>query len=156
MYIYIKRFNLATFLCLSQARTWISSIICHGLFFMFNELRSEVIVYFVEIGDIVNCPSIFKRSFHKTKCWQLIFKITRKMKNNFTGQNYFQVSSMDRYYYVILTCVSCSEVRNDLCKLYTADINYYNHCIKTSCYKNEIKIKITNKIFFNLLPSFFK
>ena len=28
----INRFNPATFLCLSQARTWISNIICRGLF----------------------------------------------------------------------------------------------------------------------------
>ena len=31
----IKQFNLATFLCLSQA--WISHIICHGFFFVFSE-----------------------------------------------------------------------------------------------------------------------
>ena len=28
----INRFNLTAFLCLSQARTWIYNIICHGLF----------------------------------------------------------------------------------------------------------------------------
>jgi hypothetical protein len=28
----INRFNSATFLCLSQARTWISNVTCHGLF----------------------------------------------------------------------------------------------------------------------------
>jgi hypothetical protein len=48
------------FLCLSQARTWISNIICHGLF-MFNELkwearceRWEVINRFVYIVGIVD------------------------------------------------------------------------------------------------------
>ena len=39
------------FLCLSQARTWISNVICHGLF-MFSELRQEVFVRFVDIGGI--------------------------------------------------------------------------------------------------------
>jgi len=28
----INRFNTATFVCLFHARTWISNIICHGLF----------------------------------------------------------------------------------------------------------------------------
>ena len=28
----INWFNLGTYLCLSQARTWISNIVCHGLF----------------------------------------------------------------------------------------------------------------------------
>jgi hypothetical protein len=30
--MFINRFNSTTFLCLSQARTWIYNIICHGLF----------------------------------------------------------------------------------------------------------------------------
>ena len=50
---HINRFNPRTFLCLSQARTWISIIIRHGLF-MFNDLRWELIVYFVNIGGIVD------------------------------------------------------------------------------------------------------
>ena len=32
----INRFNLATFLCLSQDRTWISNVTCRGLF-VFSE-----------------------------------------------------------------------------------------------------------------------
>jgi hypothetical protein len=35
----INRFNSATLLCLSQARTWISNRICRCPFYMFNELR---------------------------------------------------------------------------------------------------------------------
>jgi hypothetical protein len=35
----INQSNPATFLCLSQARTWISYVIYDGLFFVFNELR---------------------------------------------------------------------------------------------------------------------
>jgi hypothetical protein len=35
----INRFNPVTFLCLSEAKTWISIDICHGLF---NNLRREV------------------------------------------------------------------------------------------------------------------
>jgi hypothetical protein len=46
-----NRFNTTTVLCLSQTRTWISNTICHGLF-VFNELRSEVIVHFVSIINI--------------------------------------------------------------------------------------------------------
>jgi hypothetical protein len=30
----INRFNPATFVCLSQARTWISNVICRGLFYV--------------------------------------------------------------------------------------------------------------------------
>jgi hypothetical protein len=41
----IDRFYPATLLCLSQARTWISNSICRCLFYMFNELRWEVIVH---------------------------------------------------------------------------------------------------------------
>jgi hypothetical protein len=41
----INLFNLATFLCLSQAGIWISNIICHGLFCaQWVQLRWEVIV----------------------------------------------------------------------------------------------------------------
>jgi hypothetical protein len=46
----IKRLKPATLLCVSQARTWISNVICRGLFFlMFSELRWEVIVCFVDL-----------------------------------------------------------------------------------------------------------
>ena len=45
----INRFNPATLLCLSQ--TWISNVICGGLF-MFSEFRWEVILRFVDIGEI--------------------------------------------------------------------------------------------------------
>jgi hypothetical protein len=31
--------NNVTFVCLSQARTWISNVICHDFFFMIGELR---------------------------------------------------------------------------------------------------------------------
>jgi hypothetical protein len=45
--------NPATFLCLSQARTWISKVICRGLFCVqWLQLRWEVIVGFVDIGGI--------------------------------------------------------------------------------------------------------
>ena len=50
----INRFNPATSLCLSQARTWISNIMLLSLIFVFNELRWEVIVCFVDIGGIVD------------------------------------------------------------------------------------------------------
>jgi len=33
-------FNRATFMCLSQARTWISNVICCG-FFVFGEMRED-------------------------------------------------------------------------------------------------------------------
>ena len=59
----INLLNTTTFLCLSQARTWITSVICHH-FFMFNKLRWEVIVSFVDIGGILDHQSLFKLSFH--------------------------------------------------------------------------------------------
>jgi hypothetical protein len=47
------RFNHATFLCLSQAKTWfLTSYVM--VFFMFKDLRWEVIVGFVEIDVIVD------------------------------------------------------------------------------------------------------
>jgi hypothetical protein len=44
-----KQFNLATCLCLFQARTWISNVICSGCF----NFQWEVVVRFVDIGGIV-------------------------------------------------------------------------------------------------------
>ena len=49
----------ATFLFLFQARAWISNIICRGLF-MFNDLRWEVTVRFVDIGGIVDRHCLYK------------------------------------------------------------------------------------------------
>jgi len=45
--------TLATFLCLSQARNWISNVICY-VFFGFNCLRLELNVNLVDIGGIVD------------------------------------------------------------------------------------------------------
>ena len=42
-----------TCLCLSQATTWISNIIYRGLF-VFSEWKWEVIVRFVDIGEIID------------------------------------------------------------------------------------------------------
>jgi hypothetical protein len=50
------RFNPAPFLCLSEARTWIPNIICHGLF---------NVQWFEVRGDCSFCwPSLFKVSLH--------------------------------------------------------------------------------------------
>ena len=48
-----KRFNPATFLCLSQARTLISSVMCPG-HFCIQWARWEVIVLFVDIDGIID------------------------------------------------------------------------------------------------------
>ena len=48
-----NKFNPATFLCLSQARNWISNVICY-VFFGFNCLRLELNVNLVDIGGIVD------------------------------------------------------------------------------------------------------
>ena len=51
----INGFNHVTFLCLFQARTWISNAICRGLpYVQWYDLRSLVIVRFVDIGGIVD------------------------------------------------------------------------------------------------------
>ena len=47
----INRLNHATFLWLSQAKTWMSNIIGRG-FFVFSELMWEIILRFVDIGEI--------------------------------------------------------------------------------------------------------
>ena len=49
----IKLFNLATRLCLSQARTWISNVICRGIF-TFKDLRWEGVVLFFHIGGNID------------------------------------------------------------------------------------------------------
>ena len=64
---YIYQFNLYTFLCQFQARTWISNIICHGLFYVYRiDLRWEMIVPFCWYWW--NCwPSLLKLFFYNTK-----------------------------------------------------------------------------------------
>ena len=49
-----NRFIPVTLQCLSIDSNCISNGICHGLFFMFNELTWEVIVCFVDIDEIVD------------------------------------------------------------------------------------------------------
>jgi hypothetical protein len=56
-------FNPTTFLCLSQARTWISNVICSDLFCVTN-LDERWLFVFVDIGGIVDHHStLFKLSF---------------------------------------------------------------------------------------------
>ena len=51
----IKQLNTSTFVCLFQARTWISNIICHSLFCVqWVQFRWQVIVRFVDISRIVD------------------------------------------------------------------------------------------------------
>jgi len=58
--------NLVTFLCLSQARTWTSNVICRGTFLLFNDLRWEVVVRFCYYWW--DCwPSLFKLPFHNVR-----------------------------------------------------------------------------------------
>jgi hypothetical protein len=53
------------FLCMFQARTWMSSIICFGLFFVFSEISWEVTVRFFLYWW--NCwPSLFKLTFRSS------------------------------------------------------------------------------------------
>ena len=53
---HINRFYLATFLCLSQSRTWISNATCCGLYFCLFEV--EVVVRLVDIGEIVHLITV--------------------------------------------------------------------------------------------------
>ena len=60
----INQFNPATYLCLSQARTWISIVICCGLFLCSVSWD----VRFVDISEIVDhhCLNfLFINSYHK-------------------------------------------------------------------------------------------
>ena len=51
--------TLATFLCLSQAWTWLSNVMYHG-FFVFNDLGQEdIIVHFVDTDRIVDHHYLF-------------------------------------------------------------------------------------------------
>jgi hypothetical protein len=62
IWLYVTRLyfvNSAIFLYFLQARVWISNIICRGLF-MFNNLRWEVIVRFVDIVRIVDRHCLYK------------------------------------------------------------------------------------------------
>ena len=54
----INMFYTATFWCLSQTRTWISNAICHGLF-VFNDLRWQMVVHFVDNGGVDHHCLIF-------------------------------------------------------------------------------------------------
>ena len=48
----INQFDPATFVCLFQARAWISNAICYGFFYLM--IWGEVIVCFVDISGIVD------------------------------------------------------------------------------------------------------
>jgi hypothetical protein len=82
----INRLNSTTFLCLSQARTWISNVICCcSPFFAFSELRWEVIVCFVNIGGIVDYHylySLFKTFIYQMKSWGQNLSISRVLCYN--------------------------------------------------------------------------
>ena len=58
LYLQIKnnnnQLNLPKLFVPVSSRTWISNVICHCLFFLFNDLRWEVIVCFFDIGGIVD------------------------------------------------------------------------------------------------------
>jgi hypothetical protein len=77
---YFKRFNPAPFLCLFQAVTWISNGIYMALsfFFLFSEIRWEVIVRFVDIGRIVShhCLSFLYFCWYWQNCWPSLFKLS--------------------------------------------------------------------------------
>ena len=66
----INQINPATFLCLSQVRTWISKVICHVFFYIF-EVRGDCSF----LSYWRNCwPSPFKLSFNHDKCiFYLVF-----------------------------------------------------------------------------------
>jgi hypothetical protein len=49
---HIKWFNPATFVCLPQVKTWISNVICHGLF-VFSEQGSHTHTYITIISLII-------------------------------------------------------------------------------------------------------
>ena len=49
-----NRFNSEVFLLLSQARTWISKVICCDLVLVLSGLRCKVIVYFVDVDGILS------------------------------------------------------------------------------------------------------
>jgi hypothetical protein len=67
---YINQFKPVTFLCLSQARTWISIGICHGLF-LCSMIRGKDGCLFLWYWW--NCwPSLFKLFFHKSLLLSLL------------------------------------------------------------------------------------
>ena len=59
----INWFNSAIFLCLSQARTWISNVVCCGLFLMLNDLRWDAIAFCLSWW---NCWWLFILAIHNT------------------------------------------------------------------------------------------
>jgi hypothetical protein len=67
---YINQFKPVTFLCLSQARTWISIGICHGLFLCSMIRGKDGCLFFWYWW---NCwPSLFKLFFHKSLLLSLL------------------------------------------------------------------------------------
>ena len=60
----LNGFPLLYVLCLSQARTWISNTICHGLFCV--QLRWELVFSIVDIGidDVTSCLNFLFVSIH--------------------------------------------------------------------------------------------
>ena len=80
----VNQFNPATFLCLSQARTWIAKVRCHGLFYVqwfevrgcysfcwywWNCWPSPFKVCFVDIGGIVDHHRLKFFCWYWWNCW---------------------------------------------------------------------------------------
>jgi hypothetical protein len=67
-WVLINGFNSATFLCMTQSRPWISNVIHvrRGLF-VFNDLRWETIVHFVDLRGRNCWPSLFELSCHNKR-----------------------------------------------------------------------------------------
>ena len=72
----INQFNPTTFLGLSQTRTWISNVV----FFMFNILRQEVVVRFVDIDGIVDHHCL-NFSFHNFSLWCSIYFVMQPLSS---------------------------------------------------------------------------
>lgn len=60
----ITQFNPATFMCLFQIRTFVLVVKCCGFFFMFNNFRWDVNIFFVQWCLWNCCLSLFRPSLH--------------------------------------------------------------------------------------------
>ena len=81
----INRFNPATILCLSQASTRISNVICCGVFIVFSEWRWGVIVW-----GIVDHPSLNFRSIKELTLLRHLYNNYEPLSSKAFSQFHFE------------------------------------------------------------------
>ena len=139
-------------LCLSQARTWISNVICRGLFCVqWVQLRWEVIVGFLDIGGIDDHHCLNFLFINNNAHDKIVLIYTRKRSKFRDGLTNFRIYISKTYYTYLVLQVNAS------CFTGTWNWLYSQTCIKrTSLWQRNSGLirQLTSLKGFNLYEIF--